>query len=766
MPNNNGQQPFDANEIVRIMRNAVKTAESFEHEYVTLEHLLHALTVEPKILDILKQFNIKVGDIQDELLEYLESDLIPKTHNGATPEETIAVSSLIKISVAHVMLSGRHVATANDLLLGLLRQDDGDCFATRVLISRGLDEASLKMFLAHGPGGGVGTKGSPMTTGPDGEQRIKDVTNKEEAIALLEKFTTNLNKVAEDGNIDSVIGRETEIQEIVQVMARRSKNNVVMVGEPGVGKTAIAEGLALKIFRKEVPEIIQGSVVYSLNIGDLVAGTRFRGDFEERIKFILKALTFVDSPILFIDEIHMIMGAGSGKDNSMDVANLLKPAFTKGYLRCIGSTTFEEYRKHFEKDRALVRRFEKLDINEPDIASAKLIMRGLKTHYEKHHGVTYTDEALDQAVEMTARFVQNKFLPDKAIDVIDRAGARQRVKPEETKEKVITEDHILFEVAKIAKIPEQTVGTDERAKLVSLEKDLKAAVYGQDSAIDTLVDAVIVARAGLRDDNKPAGSFLFVGPTGVGKTETARQLASTLGVPLVKFDMSEYAEKHSVAKLIGAPPGYVGHGEGGAGSGLLTNEIETKPHCVLLLDEVEKAHPDIFNTFLQVMDDGKLTNSSGKTVYFNNVTLILTSNAGAREASKNTLGFNGPATKVGAEDSVIKDAFSPEFRNRLDAIVKFKGLGKELLVKVVNKFVGRISKQLESREMKFEISDEAVEWLANKDIDPMMGARPVERVVNDHVKRPVSKAMIFQGAKKGDTIKVELEADAIKVTIV
>lgn len=764
MSNKNGSVPFDTTEIVRIIQTARGIAQSYDHEYITMEHLLLALMQEQAIQNILQQFKIDFTETQEELLEFMESDIVPKTHNGAPPVETETVTNLVRVAVASVLFSGRKAAASSDLLLSLLKQDNDASVAKRALTDRGLDELALKMHLSHGTGPGV--KANPMTTGPDGEQRVKDVTNKDEALALLERFTTNLNEVAAEGHIDSVIGREVEIQDIVQVIARRTKNNVVMVGEPGVGKTAIAEGLALKIVRKEVPEIIQGSTVYSLNVGDLVAGTRFRGDFEERVKFILKALTFVDSPILFIDEIHMIMGAGGGgKDNSMDVANLLKPALAKGQLRCIGSTTFEEYRKNFEKDRALIRRFEKLDINEPDIESAKLIMRGLKTHYEKHHGVTYTDEALDQAVEMTARFVQNKFLPDKAIDVIDRAGARQRVKPEETKEKVITEAHVLFEVARIAKIPEQTVGTDERAKLITLEKDLKSAVYGQDSAIDTLVDAVIVARAGLRDDNKPAGSFLFVGPTGVGKTETARQLASTLGVPLVKFDMSEYAEKHSVAKLIGAPPGYVGHGEGGAGSGLLTNEIETKPHCVLLLDEVEKAHPDIFNTFLQVMDDGKLTNSSGKTVYFNNVTLILTSNAGAREAAKHTLGFNGPSTKVGAEDAVIKDAFAPEFRNRLDAIVKFNGLGKELLVKVVDKFVKRIAKQLESREMKFNISQQAIEWLANKDVDPTMGARPVERVVNDYVKRPVSKAMIFQGAKKGDTIQVDLVDNALQVSI-
>lgn len=756
-----GPDHLDTSEIQKLLRAAKALAKKSQHELVTIEHLMLVLTTEVKVQAILKNFNVDTNQLEEILIAHLDDeDINPRAFPGTVPAETELVHQLIQRSVAHVLFSNRSAATAVDVLVSIMQVENS--LASITLHNMGMNLPDLKLFLAHG---GTPAKSPAVTTGPDGEQRTRDITTKEEALEFLAKFTTNLNVVAAEGKIDSVIGRETEIEDLVHVIARRTKNNVVLVGEPGVGKTAIAEGLALKIIRKEVPEIIHNSEVFSMNIGDVIAGTRFRGDFEERIKFILKALTFVESPILFIDEIHMIMGAGTSKDGAMDVANLLKPALAKGVLRCIGSTTFEEYRKHFEKDRALIRRFAKLDIHEPDVESAKLIMRGLKEHYEKHHGVTYTDDALDQAVMLTHRFVQNQFLPDKAIDVIDRAGARQRVKGADSKVTEITGEMIQFEVSKMAKIPESSVGTDERAKLMGLEGDLKKAVFGQDHAVDTLVDAVMVARAGLREDNKPAGSFLFVGPTGVGKTETARQLASTLGVPLIKFDMSEYSEKHTVAKLIGSPPGYVGHGEGGAGSGLLTNEIEQNPHCVLLLDEFEKAHPDIQNTFLQVMDDGRLTNSNGKTVHFNNVTFIITSNAGAREAAQNTLGFSGPKTKEGADDAVIKKFFSPEFLNRLDAIVKFKSLGKDLLIHVVNKFLGRIEKQMSAKEISFTVSEAARNWLADREVDPAMGARPVERVVNEYVKKPLSKAIIFQNAQKGSTIAVDLVDDKITVTV-
>lgn len=526
--------------------------------------------------------------------------------------------------------------------------------------------------------------------------------------------------------------------------------------------TAIAEGLAQLIVQNNVPSVLRDSTVFSLDIGNLIAGTRFRGDFEERMKHVLQALSFIDNPILFIDEIHMIMGAGSGSQGGMDVANLLKPALAKGKIRCIGSTTFEEYRKHFEKDRALVRRFHKLDVHEPSIENTKLILRGLRDGYSKYHGVTYTDEALDAAVDLTSRFVQNRFLPDKAIDVMDSAGARQRVK-DESKDEIITAEHIQFEVAKIAKIPEQTVKTDERAKLIVLEKAMRDTVFGQDAAITTLTDAVMIARAGLREDNKPSGAYMFVGPSGTGKTELSRQLATVLGVPLIKFDMSEYMEKHSVAKLIGAPPGYVGHGEGGAGSGLLTNEIENNPHCVLLLDEIEKAHPDIFNILLQVMDDGKLTNSNGKTVYFNNVFLIMTSNAGARDAAKAALGFT-MQHRNGEEDVAIKATFAPEFRNRLDAIVKFVPLKREHMLQIVDKFTNVMVKTLSNRGISLVFTDEAKGLLADKGYDPAMGARPLGRVITDLVKKPLSREIVFNDLVDGDIVHVTVVDGSIKVT--
>lgn len=758
------QREFNTDEVVRALQAAHQLAQDFNHEYTTLEHMLYVMLEEPDIQEIMTDLKVDYLRVQEMLTEFLDNGAyIPQMSTydkqaGRKPQETDTLHNLLQQSVAQVIFSSRTEAKMRDLLLGMLQSSDS--YAAQFLKEQGLDSLLLKQYLAHGKGAlqQPGKTGGAQQHGPAGEPGAmpKDITSKEEATEFLARFTDNLNDTASKGKIDPVIGREEEVETIILYTARRTKNNVIMVGEPGVGKTAIAEGLALKIINKEVPESILDATVYSLNVPNLIAGTKYRGDFEDRMKLVLKALTFMDKPILFIDEIHMIMGAGAGSQGTMDVANMLKPALAKGELRCIGSTTFEEYRKHFEKDRALVRRFQKMDVNEPSIENCKLIMRGLRKMYEEHHGVTYTDEALDKAVELTARYVQNRFLPDKAIDVIDAAGARQRIKPADQKLTTIGSEQVQYEVSKIAKIPAENVNDDELTKLQKLDVDLKAVVFGQDTAIDVLVDSVMVARAGLREDNKPAGKFLFVGPTGVGKTEVAKQLASTLGVPLVRFDMSEYMEKHSVAKLIGAPPGYVGFGEGGSGGGMLTNEIEQKPHCVLLLDEIEKAHPDVFNILLQVLDDARLTNSNGKTVNFQNVTIIMSSNAGARDAAKNTVGFNGPATKVGAEDGVIKTMFAPEFLNRLDQIVKFKALAKENMLQVVGKFLRALVTQMGRKNLHLDVSPEAMSYLAEKGYDPTMGARPLDRLITQEIKKPLSRLIVFKKVNDGDTVRVSL----------
>ncbi|HEX8350754.1 MAG TPA: AAA family ATPase, partial [Hymenobacter sp.] len=535
---------------------------------------------------------------------------------------------------------------------------------------------------------------------------------------LLEKYCDNLNADALAGKIDPLIGRQTEVHSLMLTTARRTKNNVVLVGEPGVGKTAVVEGLAKLIAEDQVPDAIKGSVIYSLSIANLLAGTKFRGDMEERVKQVIEAIEKRGEelgvlPMLFIDEVHTMMGAGAGTQGAMDVANLLKPALAKGKLRCIGGTTYEEYRKHFEKDRALMRRFQKLDIKEPSIEDTKLILRGLIPSYEAFHGVKYDLAALDTAVELTSRYITDRFLPDKAIDVVDAAGARQKIRPETEREPVITVELMQEEISRIAKIPSTTVKESEEDKLALLESNLRDTVFGQDNAILEVTDAVYLSRAGLRDPNKPQGNYLFAGPTGVGKTELAKQLAATLSIPLERFDMSEYMEKHSVSKFIGSPPGYVGFGDGGAGSGLLTNAIENTPHCVLLIDEIEKAHPDIFNVFLQIMDNGQITNSSGKTVSCRNVILIMTTNAGATELQKNSLGF-GANSREGSDDKVIESMFAPEFRNRLDAIVKFNALASDNMLRVVDKFLAQLAGLAAGKGLTLEFTPTLRNWLAEK----------------------------------------------------
>jgi ATP-dependent Clp protease ATP-binding subunit ClpA len=734
--------PVNVDKAQEIIERAGDIATMNMHEYVTLEHLLASLLGESAVKEVLIDLDVDVDELEKDLVSFYGAGILPKAQEGFAARRTPALMNAIKRATAQVMLSGRKKIQPTDLLVSLVEQADEDSHAFFFLAKYGVDADTLKFVVSH-----------PVHEADDGEEEEDETAGLNKNQRLLARYCINLNDQAGKGLIDPLIGREAEVASLILTTARRTKNNSVLIGEPGVGKTAVVEGLAKMIVEGDVPDSIKTAVVYSLDISALMAGAKFRGDMEERLKQVLKALEELEQPILFIDEIHMIMGAGaSSGGGGMDVANLLKPALAKGQLRCIGSTTYEEFRKYFEKDRALLRRFQRLDINEPSVEDAKRIVHGLSTVYGDYHGVTYTDEALDAAVELTARYVNDKLLPDKAIDVIDAAGARQKIRPEEDKIKIIDLSMIEAEVSRIARIPARTVKEDEGDKLAHLEIDLNASVFGQDVAVQTVTDAVIMARSGLRSPNKPQSSFLFTGPTGVGKTELAKQLSRTLSLPLIRYNMSEYMEKHSVSKLIGSPPGYVGHGDGAAGSGLLINDIEKTPHAILLLDEIEKAHEDVFKLFLQVMDDGMLTSSSGKTVNFQNVLIIMTSNAGASELQKNNIGFARELDdRQGADDAEINKTFSPEFRNRLDAIVKFLPLTKNNMIHIVIKFIEELNVLAADKNVHLDMSPEALEWLAEKGYDPKMGARPLSRVIDDLIKKPLSRALIFGDLKRGGT---------------
>ena len=750
-----GQPPLNVEKAQEIVDRASDIAAVNMHQYVTLEHILASLLVENAVIDVLNDLEVDVEELGKDLVGFFQTGSLPKAQVGQVPRQTPALVDMIRQATARVMLSGRQEIKPNDLLVSMVERADENSHAFFFLAKYGVELDELKFVVSHPEGGGMGHD--------DDEDEDGERLNKNERV--LARYTTNLNEQATKGRIDPLIGREEEVATLILTTARRTKNNSVLIGEPGVGKTAVVEGLARQIVEGNVPDSIKNAVVYSLDISALMAGAKFRGDMEERLKQILKALEGIEHPILFIDEIHMIMGAGSTSGGGgMDVANLLKPALAKGSLRCIGSTTYEEFRKYFEKDRALLRRFQKLDVNEPSVEDAKRILRGLAPVYAEYHGVEYNEEALDAAVELTARYVTDRLLPDKAIDVIDAAGARQKIRPQEDRLSVITLDLIESEVSRIARIPARTVKEDESHKLSHLDSDLRGAVFGQDSAVEAVVDAVITARAGLRAANKPQASFLFTGPTGVGKTELVKQLSKTLGLPLLRYNMSEYMEKHSVSKLIGSPPGYVGFGDGGSGSGLLINDIEKTPHAILLLDEIEKAHEDIFKIFLQVMDEGTLTSSSGKAVSFQNVVFVMTSNAGAQELQKNNIGFGKMDDRQGADDEVINRTFAPEFRNRLDAIVKFKSLSGENMIHIVTKFIGELNQLAAEKNVAVEASQAAMEWLAVKGYDPKMGARPLARVINDHIKKPLSRALVFGPLKNGGTAFVEVVDGELQVS--
>ncbi len=744
---------------IRTVHRAQRIAEQRGHEYITLEHLLASLIEREDIREIFEKMKVDHALVSEEIKAYLDSDGYPVVP-GIQSRPTETLEEVMYHAVSSALMSGRPKTTPVDLLVYLVSMPHEDSFAVSLLLKVGLTPLALKKHLSHGksdqrrPGG--------MLEGGAPAGNSASITTRAEAEEYVETYAKNLNKAAANFKIDPLIGRTTEIDAIIQIMSRRTKNNVILVGEPGVGKTAIAEGLALKIVRNEVPQVIADTTVYSLEIASMLAGTRYRGDFEERMKDFLKAIDLIPGAILFIDEMHTIMGAGAGSTGSLDVANILKPALSKGTMRCMGSTTHEEYRKHFEKDRAFARRFKRVEVQEPTPEDAKLILRGLAPYYAEFHGVTYTPEALDAAVDLTSRYLNGAYLPDKAIDIIDNAGARQRVAAEDVRVTTIDITLIEEEVAKVAKIPAQAVAQDEKDRLRSLEGDLKASVVGQEMAAQALSDAVFVQRAGLAEANKPAGCFLFAGPTGVGKTEMARTLAKTLGVRLLKYDMSEYMEKHSVSRLIGSPPGYVGYGEGNSGSGELINDMETYPYCVLLLDEVEKAHPDIFNIFLQAMDDGKVTSASGKEVSFRNVIIIMTTNAGATELQKNRIGF-GAQENADGDDKVINRMFSPEFRNRLDAIIKFKSLKPEHMLFIVDKFIRELNDRAGHRGVIIELNDDAREWLAKKGYDATYGARPLKRVVSENISKPLSRLIVLGPLTEGGTARVSVENEKLAV---
>ncbi len=732
------------------LHKALDAANQRHHEYATLEHLLYALTEDQDAMAVLRSCGISLPELKDQIGVYIENELTYLVNTDAEEAKpTTAFQRVLQRAAIHVQSSGREEVTGANVLVALFSERESH--AVYFLQERDMTRFDAVNYISHGiakvPSQGEGGAKTPRGTENPENHEVKSGE-------ALDTYCSNLNEKAAKGKIDPLIGRDAEVQRAIQILCRRSKNNPLFVGDPGVGKTAIAEGLALRIVKKEVPEVLQDSVIYSLDMGTILAGTRYRGDFEERIKAVLQELEDIDGSILFIDEIHTIIGAGATSGGAMDASNLLKPALSSGALRCMGSTTYKEYRNHFEKDRALVRRFQKIDVYEPSIEDAIAILMGLKPHFEKHHKVKYTKEAIEAAVRLSDKYIGDRKLPDKAIDIIDECGAAQMlVKPEERKTE-ITKADIEGVVAAIARIPAATMNEDAKESLANLERDLKTMVYDQDKAIEVLCDSIKMARAGLRDAEKPIGSYLFSGPTGVGKTEVARQLAKTMGIELIRFDMSEYMERHSVSRLIGTPPGYVGFEQGG----LMTDKIDQHPHSVLLMDEIEKAHPDLFNILLQVMDYGKLTDNNGKTIDFRNVILIMTTNAGASEIAKTPVGFNRTIGDDGdsyADNEAITKTFAPEFRNRLDAIVPFQNLKPETVEKVVDKFVIQLEGQLSDKNVVIDLTDRARKHLAEEGYDPAMGARPLGRVIQEQVKRPLAEEILFGKLSEGGTVIVD-----------
>jgi ATP-dependent Clp protease ATP-binding subunit ClpA len=735
------------------LHRALAYANERRHEYATLEHLLLALTEDQDAVAVLRACGVDLDKLRVDLGEYLDNELANLiTNRGEDAKPTAGFQRVLQRAAIHVQSSGREEVTGANVLVALFSERESH--AVYFLQEQEMTRFDAVNYISHGIAKAPGRAETRRTSGADEDAAAEKVVKK--GTEALEAYCVNLNKKAASGKIDPLIGREQEVERTIQILCRRSKNNPLYVGDPGVGKTAIAEGLARRIVNGEVPDVLETAVIFSLDMGALLAGTRYRGDFEERLKAVLSELEAQDNAILFIDEIHTVIGAGATSGGAMDASNLLKPALASGALRCVGSTTYKEYRNYFEKDRALVRRFQKIDVNEPSIEDAIKILQGIKPYYEKYHRVRYTNEAIRSAVELSARYIGDRKLPDKAIDIIDEVGAAQMLLPESRRKKTISVKDVEGVVAKIARIPPKSVSRDDKQVLMNLERDLRTMVFGQDKAIEALSSAIKLARAGLRDPEKPIGNYLFSGPTGVGKTEVARQLSRTLGIELVRFDMSEYMERHTVSRLIGAPPGYVGFDQGG----LLTDAVDQHPHCVLLLDEIEKAHPDLYNILLQVMDHGKLTDHNGKTVDFRNVILIMTTNAGAADLAKPAIGFEREK-RMGEDTEAINRLFTPEFRNRLDAIIPFQALNKEIISQVVDKFVMQLEAQLADRGVTIELSEQARAWLGAKGYDPLYGARPLARVIQESIKKPLAEELLFGKLAKGGVVRVTVEDEKL-----
>jgi ATP-dependent Clp protease ATP-binding subunit ClpA len=740
------------------IHGALALANERKHELATLEHLLLALIDEPDAARVMRACSVDLDDLRKDLEDFIDDDLstLVTDVEGSEAVPTAAFQRVIQRAAIHVQSSGRSEVTGANVLVAIFAERESN--AAYFLQEQDMTRYDAVNFIAHGVAKDPAFGETRPVTGAAEETEQTTGADPEKESALG-KYCVDLNAKSKKGDVDPLIGRAHEVERCIQVLCRRRKNNPLLVGDPGVGKTAIAEGLAYKIVNHEVPEVLAGATIYSLDMGALLAGTRYRGDFEERLKAVMTEMENHKDAVLFIDEIHTVIGAGATSGGAMDASNLLKPALQGGKLRCMGSTTYKEFRQHFEKDRALSRRFQKIDVNEPSVPDSIKILQGLKPYFEQHHNIKYTAEAIKTAVELSARYINDRKLPDKAIDVIDEAGAAQHLVAESKRRKTIGTKEIEAVVAKIARIPPKNVSKDDAEVLKDLEKSLKRVVFGQDQAIVALSSAIKLARAGLREPEKPIGNYLFAGPTGVGKTEVAKQLADTLGVELLRFDMSEYMEKHAVSRLIGAPPGYVGFDQGG----MLTDGVDQNPHCVLLLDEMEKAHPDVYNILLQVMDHGKLTDHNGRTSDFRNVILIMTSNAGAAEMSKNALGF-GRETRTGEDTAAIERTFTPEFRNRLDAIISFGALPKEVIMQVVEKFVLQLEAQLIDRNVHIELTQAATEWLADKGYDAKMGARPLGRVIQEHIKKPLAEELLFGKLVKGGIVKVGVKNGELDLT--
>ena len=726
-------------ELQLVFDKSIKDAQKLQHEYVTLEHLLYAMFCEENFVNVMTMFGADIDYIKSNIEHHLKTqcDDIKTEETKFKPKKTATVERALNRAFTQVLFAGRQHIELTDVLISILTEKKS--IGVYFLEKGGIDKAKFAEFINN----------------ELEEEQSEEEEMSSEARRALRAFTTNLNDQVKKGKVDPIIGRAEELESLALALGRRSKNNVLMVGDPGVGKTAIAEGLAYNIENGNVPSFLKEYKVYNLDIGAMLAGSKYRGDFEERFKLVLQALQKQGKTIMFVDEAHMMSGAGAaGGNSSNDLANMLKPALTKGDLKVVASTTWEEYRKYFEKDRALMRRFQRVVVGEPSKETTKEILTGIKKYYEDYHNTIITQEAIDAAVKLSVKYQSDKKLPDKAIDLIDVACARFKVNDDESEEKIVTEENIQFELAKMLNLPTEQVAERETSNLANLEANIKKVVYGQDTAIEQIVDKILVSQAGLKADDKPVGAFVFMGPTGTGKTETAKALANQLGVTLVRIDMSEYMEKHSVSKLIGSPPGYVGHEEN---AGILITKLQESPNCVLLLDEIEKAHPDVSQILLQVMDNGKLTGSNGKEADARNCTLILTTNLGAKDAEKNTIGFGGDGDNHVYEDKALKKFFSPEFRNRLDGVIIFNKLGKPVMMKIVGKFLVELKNMVKDKNIKITVSDEALDYLVDKGFDPKMGARPLQRVIDQEIKRPLSKQILFGSLKNGGSVNIDFK---------